>query len=111
MSGSFIHLGLKRNPLSSYLETLLNEDKQLVTLLSHVLRTSSSIQFIQGIIEGKDPRVNILPSDWILLPRSSSQIRLLFRNVFGVDIRYLDMDRILIEGISKNIPGNFISFL
>ncbi|EFA74870.1 putative mediator complex subunit 14 [Heterostelium album PN500] len=86
------------NPLLPFFEKDLNESMNMENLL-HSIAISNEIVFsIQAIIYTPNSSTSqFLPLEIYVIPRSSTQIRLIYKNVYGIDIRFVSTENCIVE--------------
>jgi len=88
-----------------YFEFMLNTQKNMKELLEAVYCGHQPLQIISSFLHSVHiqndplgrPPLEILPNDFIVIPRSPSQVRLIFSNICGVDIRFLPNQMVQID--------------
>eukprot|EP01133_Synstelium_polycarpum_P003656 gene3656-4202_t len=84
------------NPLLSLFERDLNKNMDIDALLKSIAVSNEVIFSIQSIVAPNNT-IFLLPLEVYVIPRSVSQIRITYKNQYGIDIRLVSTDSCIVE--------------
>jgi hypothetical protein len=87
------------HPLARYFEMLVNREQDMRSLLQQLACSLVPVHMISNHASEASR------TDFALIPRSTSQLRLVFRNQFGVDFRFLTEESVTVDDAGASLFG------
>lgn len=109
------------NPLVKYFEFLINHERSIKLLLDNILRTKIIYLVSNGFLYNTDINTTrMLPGDFILVPLHINRLKLVFRNIYSIDLTFYSEEWVQIQdgyihpgasNVHQSIPqfNNFMS--
>jgi hypothetical protein len=85
--------------LANFVNIELNAYKNLFVVMQALYNTFEPLQIINKFVLSPPPK--LLPGDFIAIPRSLHHLRLVYRNMVGIDIRFLGQGRVAVEDAGR----------
>eukprot|EP01119_Soliformovum_irregulare_P012724 TRINITY_DN3323_c0_g1_i2.p1 TRINITY_DN3323_c0_g1~~TRINITY_DN3323_c0_g1_i2.p1 ORF type:complete len:1144 (-),score=353.46 TRINITY_DN3323_c0_g1_i2:27-3458(-) len=92
------------SPLLRLFELLINSSsRNMYTFLEHLSRTIQPVHLLQKYLALENSLIS--PFDFSIVPRSTTQLRLTYRGVFGIDFKFASDDFVILED-AGNVESN-----
>jgi hypothetical protein len=89
--------------VAPYFQFLLNARRSIAELLEAVYRTNVPLHMINSFLHTPTADNYLLANDISLIPRNVAHVRLIYKNILGVDLRILPNNLIHIEDASASM--------